>query len=102
MGSVRTAQEDSWVQNPTRNPKNKVHSALQQLIMADARNVTCKIMGFLASVLLLRQRNEIQKHTFLYLYTRKPIDASVALRTYLWCAYSTTLMRSSKYNTIEI
>ena len=31
--SVRAAEEYSWVQNPTRNPKHNVDSGLQQLIM---------------------------------------------------------------------
>jgi len=66
--SVRTAEEDSLMQNPTRNPKNNVDSALQQLIMADAQ---CDVQnnGIPRLCPSTKQRNEIQKHRFLYLYT---------------------------------
>ena len=59
--SVRTEEKDSWVQNPTRNPKNNVDSALQQLIMADAH---CNVHnnGIPRLCPSSKQRNEIPKH----------------------------------------
>ena len=58
--SVRTAEEDSLMQNPTRNPKNNVDSALQQLIMVDAR-CDAQYNGIPRLCPSSKQRNEIQK-----------------------------------------
>jgi hypothetical protein len=95
--SVRTAEEDSWVQNPTRNPKNNVDSALQRLIMAD---VKCDVQNNGDSSPLSFFKTE--KWNSEALYTWKLIYVSSALRIYLWYAYSKTLINIVKYNSTDL